>query len=64
MKVLPKGSVTAFLLISTGNFVADDVAELGEIVARDVGDERAERIVEADEVAGDAFVADDGGLAW
>lgn len=45
-----------------GDFVANDVAELLKIFSRNVGDERAERIVEADDVAGDAFFGGYGGL--
>ena len=42
------------------DFVADGVTEGAKIVALNVGDKRAEGIVEADDVAGDSFLFDDG----
>src|SRR5579871_6074081 len=44
------------------DLVADGVAERAEIVAQHVGDERAEGVVEADDVAGDSFFFDDSGF--
>src|SRR6266403_2573942 len=42
------------------DFVAEVVAELLEFIARNVGDERAVGLVEADDVAFDAFFCSDG----
>ena len=51
-----------FLVDLDGNFIADNVAKLREIVAGDVSDERAERVVETDEIAGDSFVGGNRGF--
>src|SRR5262249_37746393 len=40
------------------NFVTDYVAKRAEVVALNVGDERAERIVESDDLAGNSFFFD------
>ena len=44
------------------DFVAEAVGELLEFVAGNVGDERAEGVVEGDDVTGDALIGDDSGF--
>ncbi len=49
-----------FAIELEADLVADGIAERAEIIALHVGDERAEGIVEADDVAGDSFFFDRG----
>ena len=57
-----EGEHKRFAIELKADFVADGVTERAKIVALNVGYEGAERIVKADDVAGDAFFFDGGGF--
>jgi len=59
-KRFAEGKDQHFAVELKADSVADGVTERAKVVARNVGDERAEGIVEADDVAGDSFFFDSG----
>jgi len=61
-KGFAEGQDECFAVELKANFVADGVTEGAEIVALNVGNERAERIVERDDVTSDSFFFDGGGF--
>src|SRR5207248_11333509 len=59
---LDVGQGDGFFVEEQRDFVAEAVSELLEFVAGNIGDERAKRIVQADDVALNALIADGGGF--
>jgi hypothetical protein len=57
-----EGEDERFAVELEADFVADGVTKGAKIVALNVGNERAKRIVEADDVAGDSFFFDGSGF--